>query len=210
MGVHVVCTGLTRIEDVEAVVDAGVDYIGFVLGTTSGLPLDRAADLALGARGVGFEGGLVGVFTDAEAHLLEEAAVTCDLDVLRLDGDEPPERVQAAQALRPVWKTLRIEGEGASLSAEAARFETAEVLVLSERPGVAATDAFRSDPVVALARERRVVFTGGFDAESVGSLAGEVDPFGVEVPAEACGGGRLDAARLAAFLAAVREGERSA
>lgn len=210
MSVHVTCSGLTRRRDLEEAVTAGVDYIGlrFVDGP-SGVTEEEASSLALAAREAGFEGGLVGIFVDSDPEVLERGALSCDLDVLQLHGDETPEMVRAAAQIRPVWKTLRVDGALAAgrLEGEAVRHRDAEVIVVEMASALAG--AGMNDPGVLegmrrLVAARRVVVAGALGVEDVAGLVRELDPYGVDLSASLGGAGGIEA-----LVAAVRGAERS-
>jgi len=217
VGVHVKFCGLTRPEDVEAAVAAGADYVGLVLTPSARrVSVEDAASLALVARSAGFEGGLVGVFIDPSFQELERAALACDLDVLQLHGRESPRDVVQATRLRPVWKTVSVTAEmdADAVAAEAARYEEAEAILLDTgglplRGGTGVP----FDPASArrVVSERHVLVAGGLTVESVGEVVRALDPFGVDVSSGVeSAPGVKDAAKLEAFMAAVRRAEPSA
>jgi len=217
MSVHVKFCGMTRVEDVEAAVEAGVDYLGFVLTPSPReVSVDVASALALAARGAGFEGGLVGVFIDASFGDLERAALACDLDVLQLHGNESPRDVVAATRLRPVWKTLCVDPgmSAADVASVAARYEAADAILLDtgglpRRGGTGVP--FDTDAARDVLGARDVIIAGGLTAETVGAIARELDPYGVDVSTGVeSSPGIKDAAKMAAFVEAVRTGEPSA
>jgi phosphoribosylanthranilate isomerase len=94
--------GLTRAQDAAMAEAAGAHYLGVILApgrARSVTPGDARRILGETAR----TAVRVGVFVDAEADALRDAADTAGLDVLQLHGDEPPE----------LCATMRAAGYGA-------------------------------------------------------------------------------------------------
>lgn len=202
--------GLTRPEDVEVAVEVGVDYLGFVFAESPRrVDVDRASELALESRVLGFTGGLVGVFVDASLEVLRDAADRCDLDVLQLHGAESPDAVVAAARLRPVWKAIGIEADTTSvaLMGEAARFKDVDAILLdTANGGQGGGTGLTFDHSVAapLAAERHVVLAGGLTPENVAEAVRVARPFAVDVSTGVeFAPGIKDPDRVRAFMAAV-------
>ena len=103
--------GLTRPQDVEAVVRAGASYAGFVFFARSPRNLSPAAarDLALGLPpGI----AKVALVVDADDATLDAIVAAVPLDMLQLHGRESPERVAMLRARHglPVMKAVGIAG----------------------------------------------------------------------------------------------------
>ena len=92
MTVEAKICGLSTAETVDAAVEAGADYVGFVAYPKS--PRHIATDTlkALGKRVPGLV-VRVGLFVDPDDALLAERVGTGVLDMLQLHGSETPERV---------------------------------------------------------------------------------------------------------------------
>lgn len=92
MTVEAKICGLSTPETVDAAVEAGADYVGFVAYPPS--PRHIATDTlkALGAR-VPKLVVRVGLFVDPDDALLDERVGTGALDMLQLHGSETPQRV---------------------------------------------------------------------------------------------------------------------
>ena len=84
MAFEVKICGLTRRCDVEAALELGADYLGFVLVPASRrfVPFDRLAELT---RGVA-TARKVGVFMDAPLETIRRAVEVGGLDVVQLHG----------------------------------------------------------------------------------------------------------------------------
>lgn len=196
--------GLTRPEDVDAAVAAGADALGFVLWPGSKRALDEARLVELAARVPAFV-TRVGLFVDADPALIERCAP--HLDLLQFHGDEPPEACEGFG--RPWFKALRMRDD-VDPHAVAAAYRGAQALLLDAyRPGVpggtgAAFDWSRVPANLA----KPVILAGGLSADNVAEAIARVRPFAVDVSGgiEAAPGIK-DARRMAAFMAAVRQGD---
>lgn len=97
--------GLTRHQDAALAVEAGARYLGVILAPGGKRTVTAEAASAIFGD---LSATRVGVFVDATASELHEAAARAGLHVLQLHGDEPPE---LAASLRSegftVWKAVR-------------------------------------------------------------------------------------------------------
>ena len=86
--------GLTREQDVQVAVEAGVDAIGFILHADSPRKIDinQAARLR---RNVPAFVNVVGVFVDAEVEFVRKMANEIGLDTIQLHGQESPDYVKS-------------------------------------------------------------------------------------------------------------------
>ena len=101
MGCEVKICGLTRREDVEAAVELGADFVGFVLYPKSKryVPPERLPELA---RGLG-KVRKVGVFVDASPDEMRRATELGELDVVQLHGHESADFARSID-FSEVWK----------------------------------------------------------------------------------------------------------
>ncbi len=86
--------GLSTPDTVDAAVEAGADYVGFVTYPKSPRHISTETLKALGKRVPGLV-VRVGLFVDPDDALLDERVGTGVLDMLQLHGSETPERVAA-------------------------------------------------------------------------------------------------------------------
>ncbi len=84
--------GLSTPETVDAAVEAGADYVGFVAYPASPRHISTETLRALGKRVPGLV-VRVGLFVDPDDALLDERVGTGVLDMLQLHGSETPQRV---------------------------------------------------------------------------------------------------------------------
>ncbi|GED21882.1 phosphoribosylanthranilate isomerase [Halomonas halmophila] len=196
--------GLTRAEDIDAAVAAGVDALGFVLwpGSKRAISLDRLA--VLSDRVPAFV-TRVGLFVDASPEEVEAAAA--HLDLLQFHGDESP--AACAASGRPWIKALRMRDE-LDLDAAAARFSGARALLLDAyRPGVPGGTGETFDwSRIPASLAKPVILAGGLAPTNVGEAIAGVAPHAVDVSggieAES---GIKDAGAMTAFMSAVRRAD---
>jgi phosphoribosylanthranilate isomerase len=200
--------GLTRREDAVVAVDAGAAYLGVVLA-----PGGRRT-VTPGAAGViltALAATRVGVFVDATAAAVREAAGIAGLDVLQLHGDEALDEVLLLREEGwRVWKAVRVR-DADDFSRAAARWGGhVEALLLDGFSPEAHGGTGRRFPWEAVAERRdelppvtRLVAAGGLDAWNVGRATALLRPDVVDVSSgvEAAPGVK-DPASVRAFAAA--------
>lgn len=102
--------GITRVEDVHAVANAGCDAIGFVFYPPSPrhVTLEQAEILI---RAVPAYVQAVGLFVNSHADEIQDILKTVPLDILQFHGDETPEQCQAiAQQVGRRWyKAIQVQ-----------------------------------------------------------------------------------------------------
>lgn len=100
--------GITRINDLQALVDNKVDYAGFIFQEIS----PRFAGNKIDPRSVRETTGIkkVGVFVNATLPQIERTINDYGLDMVQLHGDETPGFCAAVQGFIPVVKAIRIGG----------------------------------------------------------------------------------------------------
>jgi phosphoribosylanthranilate isomerase len=126
--------GLSTPESVEAAVEGGAAYVGFVFYAPSPRDLApaHAGALAITARRAGVK--IVAVTVDAADALLDEIAATLAPDLIQLHGAETPERAAAvrSRAGARVIKALRVS-QPADLDAADAFASSADQLMFDAR-----------------------------------------------------------------------------
>src|SRR5690348_16724616 len=103
MTTEVKICGLRDAASLDAALDSGADYVGFVFFARSPRNIDANAArmLAGGARG---RAKIVTLLVDPDDALLAEVVATVEPDIIQLHGSETPERVSevARRFGRPV------------------------------------------------------------------------------------------------------------
>ena len=102
--------GITRVEDVHAVVNAGADAIGFVFYPPSprAVTAEQAAQLV---QAIAPYVQVVGLFVNHSANEIQDILQTVHLDIVQFHGDETPEQCQAiAQQVGRRWyKAIQVK-----------------------------------------------------------------------------------------------------
>jgi len=109
MAVEAKICGLSTPETVDAAVQFGARWVGFVTYPPSPRHIETEVLRALSAR-VPKSVGRVGLFVDPDDALLDEKLGTGELDLLQLHGAETPERVAAIKRRigKPVMKVIKV------------------------------------------------------------------------------------------------------
>jgi len=212
MDTRVKICGLTRPEDVAAVAKAGAHYAGFVFFEKSPrhVSVETACALALDAPVGLAKVALVVNATDADLDAIVEAV---PLDMLQLHGAESPERVSGIRARYglPVMKAVGVADAG-DMAQIGLYEEVADQLLIDAKPPKGAElpggNGLAFDWRLLSGRKywrKPWMLAGGLTPENVRQAvqmtgARQVDvSSGVEARA-----GVKDAARIAAFVAALR------
>lgn len=204
--VRVKICGITNLDDALAASAAGADALGFNFWPGSSRYIEpgeaRAIIERLPERVVS-----VGVFVNEDSpEVVERIADEAGVGVVQLHGDETEDFCRAL-AGREVIKAVRVDEDFRPETV--ARYETQAVLLdafcREARGGTGKTFDW------ALARAscrlvKRLYLAGGLTPDNVGAAVAAVRPYAVD----ACSGverapGLKDAARVRAFVAAVRE-----
>ena len=107
--------GITRVQDIKAVVDAGADAIGFVFFPPSPRSVNKVEAIAL-VQAVPTYVQVVGLFVNATADEIAEILKDVHLDILQFHGDESPEQCQQiANHVRRRWyKAIQVKPDSTS------------------------------------------------------------------------------------------------
>ena len=102
--------GITRVEDVHAVVNAGADAIGFVFYPPSPRAV-TAAQAAQLVQAIAPYVQVVGLFVNHLADEIQDILQTVHLDIVKFHGDETPEQCQtiAQQVGRRWYKAIQVK-----------------------------------------------------------------------------------------------------
>ncbi|MCU0837924.1 MAG: phosphoribosylanthranilate isomerase [Rhodospirillales bacterium] len=139
MPVDVKICGLTTAEAVDAAVEGGARWVGFVFFPPSPRSLTPAQAAPLAAR-VRDPVIRVALTVDAEDAVLDAILAAVRIDLLQLHGDEPPARAAAIRARYglPVMKALAIT-DAADLDRADAYADAVDRLLFDARPPPGAT-----------------------------------------------------------------------
>ena len=205
--------GLTRAADVEAVVEAGADAVGFVFYEKSPRYVTprRAAEL-IAALPPFVQS--VGLFVNARVDELAMVARIAPLSLLQFHGDETPEHSArlAAAANRPFLQVFRVKPDtsGADLLEYEQRYRAASTLfsgLLLDTYVDAYGGAGKVFDWSLIPKELapRVVLSGGLSVSNATDAVVGVRPYAVDVSSgvEAAKGIK-DAGRIRDFVQAIR------
>lgn len=207
MRTRVKICGLTREQDIDAAVAAGVDALGFVFHPASPRAVDSDAAARLVARVPAFVTS-VGLFVDAEPGHIAEILRRVRLDLLQFHGRESP--AACAGFGRPWIKALAMR-DGLDVEAAAADYQGAAALLLDTYDPVLAGgtgrrfDWERVPPALA----PRIILAGGLDAGNVAAAIARVRPYAVDVSGGVeAGKGIKDHRKINDFMQGVCDGDR--
>jgi len=198
MTVEVKICGTTRAEDAQAALDAGADYVGFVLYAGSPRCVS-VTEMNRMLRALDGEVRAVGVFVNEARARVEEIAGECGLFAVQLHGDEDPE--EFADMTVPVWRALRA-GQG-DPGSEAACWQAERYVVDAAVPGRYGGTGVTADwqAAATLAAGHPVMLAGGLTPENVAEAVRRVCPLGVDaVSGVESEPGRKDPVKLEAFV----------
>jgi phosphoribosylanthranilate isomerase len=197
--------GITNWTDARRASEAGADFLGFNFYSESPRYISPARAAKIVRRlpeGV----AAVGVFVNESEPAILAIAQSVGLDYVQLHGDESPEMVARLAKRVRVIKALRVRKP--FRSTELVRFKRASAILLDgfdkkARGGTGKT--FDWSVAKRSARGRKIFLAGGLTPENAAEADRSAKPFALDV----CSGvearpGKKDAARLAAFMKAVR------
>lgn len=196
--------GIRTLSHARAAVDAGAEYLGFMLAPSRRQVSPDAVREIIKELGRA-RARYVGVFVDPDPDEARRVAVHLGLDVVQLSGSEKPEDV--ARIGVPVFKVVHVRPES-DLEAEIERYaDVAEMLLLDTYRAAAAGgtgEAFEWSSAVEVAARYPVMVAGGLRPDNVAEAIRTVRPAGVDVSSGIETQGEKDPARMRAFVAAVR------
>ena len=202
--VRIKICGITRVEDAEAAVDLGADFIGlnFWSGSPRRIDVARGREIADAVRG---RSSIVGVFVHQLPSAVEEIASRVGLDLLQFHGDESPGDL-APWGDRAV-KAIRFEDELDPSALD--DYKTVWGFVVEPRRSSYGGSGRSWDYAAAkkLSRQRPFLLAGGLAPENVARAVSVSHPWGVDV----CSGvestpGVKDCDALGRFFQEVQDG----
>ena len=197
--------GITRPEDARIAVDLGADALGLVFYGPSPrcVSVDQALEIA---RVVPPFVTLVGLFVNETKLTVRRVMEAVPVQLLQFHGDEEESFCRAFHA--PYIKAARVR-PGLDLLKYAASYPSAQGLLLDAyAEGYGGSGKTFDWSLIPSALSLPLVLSGGLDAGNVAQAVRSVRPWAVDVSSgvEAAKGIK-DAAKIAAFIAGVRDGE---
>jgi phosphoribosylanthranilate isomerase len=220
--VRVKICGITRLEDALVALEAGADYLGFILYSPSPRSIAPAglADLVSKLRRrAELEPAfsrpvpplLVGVFVNETPLYIARVLAECDLDLAQLSGDEPAAQVNdpTSEVFGRVYKAVRLTAKegGMVVSSYYAKYQQIlfpRLLVDTPHKSLYGGTGQTGDWALAAqlaAQYPGVMLAGGLTPGNVVEAVRQVKPFAVDV----AGGvestpGRKDQALMRTFI----------
>ena len=196
-----ICGQTTR-EDARAALDAGADFLGFVLYAKSPRAVTPSA-LRQILDSLPGRPRAVGVFVNERRAHVETIAADCGLYAVQLHGDERAE--EFADMAVPVWRVVRVI-EGAVQPAPAAWLAARYLMDASVRGKYGGTGQ-RADwrESARFAAKYPTMLAGGLTPENVTEAIQRVKPMGVDVVSGVeASPGKKDHGKIERFIQAVR------
>ena len=190
--------GITRVQDVQAVVNSGAHAIGLLFYEKSPryVSVQQAVQLA---QAIPPFVTVVGLFVNAEADFVRMVLQQVPLGLLQFHGDETPEFCR--QFGQPYIKAIRVKA-GVDLLQCAARFSSARALLLDAHvEGVEGGTGKTFDWTLIPKLPLPVILSGGLHPANVADAIKQVRPYAVDVSSgvEAAKGIK-DAVKITAFI----------
>ncbi len=195
--------GITREQDLDAAVSAGVDAVGFVFYAKSprAVSLDDAASLA---RRLPAFVTPVALFVDPSPEFVIEVTTRIPQVLLQFHGNEQPGF--CASFGRPYMRALRMAPDLAVAEVAQSYPGASAVLLDSYKPGVPGGTGETFDWSRVPARLAvPLILAGGLDASNVAHAVRQVRPYAVDVSGGVeAAPGLKDPGKMRAFVAAVQ------
>lgn len=207
--------GIKTVDDAMAAMEVGADLIGFNFYPKSPRYIDVGIcrDIMFVMRRYGHV-QYVGVFVNAPVEQIVATMDTCGLALAQLHGDETPEMLNALEG--KAFKAIRLSADLETDSRTITDFVNLRsispvMLVDAAVKGVYGGSGVTADwsAAAALAKKYPLLLAGGLTAENVADAVRQVKPWGVDVASGVeSEPGKKDAAKMSAFVKAVREVEK--
>ena len=216
MPVDVKICGLRTPETVDAAIEAGADWLGFVFYGPSPRNLPYADALPL-ARHVGDRAKKVALLVDAQDGEIAAVVEALRPDLIQFHGEEEPRRVAEIRSRYgiPVMKAIGVSTPEDLARAEAYRFVADRILFDAKPPRDSRLPGgngrtFDWNILAGLDLGKPYMLSGGLDAGNVArAIAATGAPGGDVSSGVESSPGVKDAGRIAAFVRAVRDAEAS-
>ncbi|RKZ67121.1 MAG: phosphoribosylanthranilate isomerase [Gammaproteobacteria bacterium] len=212
MRTRVKICGITRCEDAQLVVDAGVDALGLVFYEKSPrfVSVEFAEEIS---QIIPAFVSRVALFKDAEQQMIESVLEQVEIDLIQFHGSETADYCE--QFNRPYIKALGMKGAEHDVSfllANAEKYQSAKALLLDgHAPGEAGGtgESFDWASIAAVTNataDKPIVLAGGLTPDNVKQAIDLVHPFAVDVSSGVeSSPGIKDKDKVAAFMQQVIE-----
>lgn len=203
MPVEIKICGCTNYDDAAAALDAGADYLGFVLYQKSPRYISPAGIAGIVSR-LGGRCRAVGVFVNESRDFVTQIASDCSLHAVQLHGDEKPDdfRNLTVRIWRATWLKAGV------YSPEPDLWDVDRYVLDAAAGGLYGGTGLTTDwqRAAGFAGSHSVMLAGGLNPDNVAGAVRTVRPLGVDVVSGVeAGPGRKDHAKVKAFIRTVRE-----
>ena len=217
MKTHIKICGLKEKSHALEAASAGADFIGLVLAPSRRqIDVAQAREITEAAKEFCPEIKTVGVFVNMPAPAVNRMARDCAFDWVQLSGDETWGYCQ--QIERPLIKTAHVRAgqypeeiyEYLAIGEQALSEQEHRFLLDSRTDKEYGGTGETCDWSIAreIAQSLPVILAGGLRPENVTRAVSEVAPWGVDVSSGVETNGTKDAAKIAAFIEAVRSADK--
>ncbi|PKM12963.1 MAG: phosphoribosylanthranilate isomerase [Gammaproteobacteria bacterium HGW-Gammaproteobacteria-3] len=208
MRTRVKICGFTRVEDAVCAAQEGVDAIGLVFYPPSPRHVTIAQARKIVAALPAFT-SVVALFVDELDTNIRDVLNQVSVDCIQFHGDEPPEVCRHYG--KPYIKALRMQAN-VDVSEVAARYVDAAGLLLDAyHPGAqGGTGSCFDWEMIPRPCPLPIILAGGLEPANASAAVKAVRPYAVDVSSGVeADKGVKDAAKIAAFIQKVNEGDRS-
>ena len=186
MRTRVKICGITRTDDVELAVDAGVDALGLVFYDKSPRFITNQQAIEISQAIPSFV-SCVALFKDADELQIEAVLNTVNIDLIQFHGSESVEFCE--QFSRPYIKALGMKGANCDVNyliAKAEKYHTAKALLLdSHAPGEAGGTGEVFDWSMLTSNDQAIrqsiILAGGLTSANVKSAIEIAQPYAVDI-----------------------------
>jgi phosphoribosylanthranilate isomerase len=207
MRTRVKICGITRCEDAQLVVDAGVDAIGLVFYEKSPRFVSNAQAAEISQIVPAFV-SRVALFKDADEQMIHSVLADVEVDLIQFHGSETADYCE--QFNRPYIKAIGMKGaehDVTFLLANVEKYQSAKALLLDgHAPGEAGGTGESFDWASIAAVDKPIVLAGGLTPDNVKQAIDLVHPFAVDVSSGVeSSPGIKDKDKVAAFMQQIIE-----
>ena len=207
--------GLRDPANAQVAVESGANFIGmvFVPGVRREITPERALEIVAAIRAKSASKGprLVGLFANQPLDDVNDIVRRCDLDMVQLCGDEPPEYWARVEA--DVIKQIKVRDDslGDTLASVKTVVEAGHTAMLDkyEKGALGGTGlTFDWDIAREVAERFPIMLAGGLTPDNVARAIAKVSPWGVDVSSGVENDGDKDPIKIRGFASEVARADR--